>query len=326
MVEHPAVKAWRELQPQRIVPCRIHELKEEDKSAVYRLDGVGAQGSAVIAKLNREGGLLVERTIYEDVLPDVPVPALHYYGFVAEQNGRDCWLFLEDAGGEAYASANTSHRRLAGHWLARVHTSMAGMAVAARLPDRGPAHYRDHVRSARDTIMRYLSNPVLTDSDASELTALVVLLQALEARWDHVEGCCTAMPRTLVHGDFQARNMRVRMSRRGLTLFPFDWELAGWGVPAPDLDQSTGQTACVDLTAYWSGVRKTWPHYEVHDIQEWAVYGQLFRLVASIHWHSLELAYEWVDALMYKMRFYRVVLAQVIQRMYLSSHAPGWKA
>jgi aminoglycoside phosphotransferase (APT) family kinase protein len=159
----------------------------------------------------------------------------------------------------------------------------------------------------------------------SELLAIVSLLDALEVRWDHVEGCCTAMPRTLVHGDFQARNMSVRMSQGGPALVPFDWELAGWGVPAPDLDQSTGQTACADLTAYWSVVRKTWPQYEVHDIQQWAAYGRLFRLLASIHWHSLELAYEWADVMMYKMSVYRVVLAQVIQRMHLASQALGWK-
>jgi hypothetical protein len=322
VLEHAAVKAWRELEPQRVDPCSIHALKEKDRSAVYRLDGVGAAGSAVIGKLNRQGGLLVERIIYEEVLPLAPWPTLHYYGFIAEPNGRDCWLFLEDAGGEVYSSHNTAHRRLAGQWLGQMHTSMAGVAAAARLPDRGPAHYLEHVRSTCATIMRYLSNPVLTRGDVSELLAIVLLLETLEARWDHVEASCAAMPRTLVHGDFQARNMRVRTSQRGLVLVPFDWELAGWGVPAPDLDQSMG----ADLTAYWSVVRKTWPHYEAHNIQQWATYGRLFRLLASIHWHSLELAYdwyEWVDKLMYKMRFYRVSLAQVIQGLRLSSQAPG---
>jgi hypothetical protein len=215
ILEHPAVKAWRELQPQRVAPSAIHELKSKARSAVYRLDGVGAAGSAVIAKVNRKGGLLVERTIYEEVLPFAPWPTLHYYGFITEQNGRDCWLFLEDAGGETYSSYNTTHRRLAGQWLAQMHTSTTGGTAAARLPDRGPAYYLEHVRSARDTIMRHLSNPVLTHSNVSELLAIVSLLDVLEVRWDQIEGCCTAMPRILVHGDFQARNMNVRMSQGG---------------------------------------------------------------------------------------------------------------
>src|SRR6059058_6167551 len=60
--EHPAVKAWRALQPQRVDPCSIHNLKEKARSAFYRPDGVGARGSAVIAKVYSKGGLLVERT------------------------------------------------------------------------------------------------------------------------------------------------------------------------------------------------------------------------------------------------------------------------
>ena len=54
MEEHQAVKAWAELAPRQVIPKRLIALKEHrklsSKSAVYRLDGVGPAGSAIIVK------------------------------------------------------------------------------------------------------------------------------------------------------------------------------------------------------------------------------------------------------------------------------------
>ena len=48
MQEHPAVRAWAELDPRQVIPKRLVALKEHrkmsSKSAVYRLDGVGPGG------------------------------------------------------------------------------------------------------------------------------------------------------------------------------------------------------------------------------------------------------------------------------------------
>src|SRR5882724_10900500 len=50
-LEHPAIRAWNELYPERMEPQKIETLKKKAKrSAVYRLEGLGPQGSAVIAK------------------------------------------------------------------------------------------------------------------------------------------------------------------------------------------------------------------------------------------------------------------------------------
>src|SRR5438876_2131520 len=48
--EHPAVKAWRELQPAWVGPESIHVLRERMSSATYRLIGVVPGDSTVIAK------------------------------------------------------------------------------------------------------------------------------------------------------------------------------------------------------------------------------------------------------------------------------------
>ncbi len=55
--EHPAVKAWRKLRPKWGDPERItvlKELKKSAKSAVYRLEGITTEDTAVIAKRCRK--------------------------------------------------------------------------------------------------------------------------------------------------------------------------------------------------------------------------------------------------------------------------------
>jgi thioester reductase-like protein len=44
-----------------------------------------------------------------------------------------------------------------------------------------------------------------------------------------------AMPRTLIHNDFNSRNLAFRRSPQGLTLCAYDWELASIGLPQYDL-------------------------------------------------------------------------------------------
>src|SRR6266487_3633994 len=72
LLDHRAVKAWRRIQPESFEPRNIEVLKlTKKKSAVYRLIGVGPNGSAVIAKRVRTETATVERTVYETVLTRV---------------------------------------------------------------------------------------------------------------------------------------------------------------------------------------------------------------------------------------------------------------
>src|SRR5438874_3259062 len=81
---HPAVHAWRQLYPDaellRITPLRVRRRK----STIYRLEGAGRAGGAVVAKrCGKETGL-VERTVYEEILPGLSLPSLRYYGFLED--------------------------------------------------------------------------------------------------------------------------------------------------------------------------------------------------------------------------------------------------
>ena len=84
---HPAMRAWCELQRAWIEPGRIEALRVEQKAATYRLNGVGPSGASVIAKRCRTATARVERMIYTQFLPRVPVPGLACYGFLQRDFG-----------------------------------------------------------------------------------------------------------------------------------------------------------------------------------------------------------------------------------------------
>jgi hypothetical protein len=321
-LEFPAVKAWGELRGEPVEPGRVEVrlLKRKSRSAIYRLAGVGPGGS-VIAKRCRQADAAAERTVYEEVLPHLPVTALRCYGSVGEGDGRFCWLFLEDGGGQDYSPERAEHRALAAGWLGLLHTSAARLDVAARLPDRGPGHYLGHLRSGRAAILGNVTNAALTAEDRAVLKAVVSQCDALESRWDRVERVCDRMPRTLVHGDFVVKNVNVRPGPAGPAFLAFDWETAGWGVPAPDLVQALlpGRVCSVspDIATYWAVVRESWPHLGIEDLRRMAELGRVFRLLAMIHWLSLDLEYPWVSKPMAGMRVYRAEMTRGLE-------AGGW--
>ncbi len=318
LLEHPAVKAWSELQPRRVEPESIAILCEMKKSATYRLEGVGLADSAVIAKRCRQADAVIEQTIYEEVLPHLPITAIHYYGIVEEPNSEFCWLFLEDAGREEYSPYIEEHRVLAAQWLGFMHTSAARVAPADLLPDRGPGHYLEHLQSGRDKILRNLANPALKADDLVVLKSIVSQYEVLESRWCQVKEFCEGLPWTLVHGDFTGKNLRVRVGPAGIALLPFDWEDAGWGVPAPDLAQSAlrgsgGFSANPDVATYWSVVRDHWPSLDLQTMQRLANCGKTFRCLAAINWNAQSLAYECPEWAMGDMRIYQAEMVDAIQ-------------
>src|SRR6266700_2849114 len=100
LVEHRAFQAWSRLRPEPVEPAGLEVLKLKTKSAVYRMPGLGADGSAVIAKRCKRGTALIERIVHEEILAHLPLPAARFYGFLEDPADPEfCWLFLEDAHG-----------------------------------------------------------------------------------------------------------------------------------------------------------------------------------------------------------------------------------
>jgi len=143
-VPHPAALAWSRLTGTDAAPTRVSVLKRGIKSQVYRLHGL-LDGSAMIAKRRPIDAARIERTVHEQILPDLPVPILRWYGFLEDEDAAFGWLFTEDAGDEA---ATRSHDALIARWLGTVHA--AGAERARRLlPERGAAQYLAQLRGPR---------------------------------------------------------------------------------------------------------------------------------------------------------------------------------
>ena len=292
---HPVARAWRKLTNRQAVPKSIEIIRERVRRAeeiyrttskpfVYRLTGVGPDGSNVIAKRYECAAASTECAIYQDVLPYLPVSTLRYCGLVADDDPQFCWLFLEDAGEEPYLLNAEEHRVLAGRWLGVMNVAAQQLRTATRLRDRGPGFYRKLLLTSRETIREIVENSIFRDRDSTLLQALISHCDAVERQWERIEQFCNRMPRTLVHGDFAIQNARVRSVSSGKNLLLMDWEGAGWGSPAPDLAQFVGGSLSPDLGAYHAVVCATWPGIGLGELERLAEIGRMFRLVSSLDW------------------------------------------
>src|SRR4029453_17702500 len=95
--DHPAVLAWARLHGHKQLPDAADVLKtgKAGRTSAYRLWGLGPGGGGVIVKCGSAAALEFERSIYQEVLPSLPLPSLRCYGFL--EAGSTAWLFLEDA-------------------------------------------------------------------------------------------------------------------------------------------------------------------------------------------------------------------------------------
>ena len=327
LLAHPAVQAWCQLNPDHVVPDRITPAKFKPNKprpnlAVYRLEGVGADGAAVIAKRCTRGGGQIERTIYERILPHVPLPGPRYYGTVprsAEDPAEDgCWLFIGEIHGEKYDRLSPDHRAAAARWLGILHTEAQAAAAQAGLPDAGPTRYHEQMRATRDVIRDQVDNPAFSTADVAFLDVLVARFDELDEDWDRLVRTGTGLPPTLIHGDFNGKNLRMQASPQGLRVGAFDWEDAGWAVPAVDLaqavDPSCHISASPDLATYWAVVRERWQHCDQADIERLATCGAVWRAVAAITWEAHHLARPWADAFIPNLRLYEAELTHALDR------------
>jgi hypothetical protein len=296
---HDAVRAWLALHPRQTPPDRITILKpEHQKSAVYRLEGGGLAADAVVAKRCRRATALVERTVYEEILPYVPHPTLRYYGTWDDPQSNLSWLFVEDAGETRYSPADPRHRILAARWLALLHTSAERLVTSVALPDRGLEHYSGLVRAASSVLADSLANPAFDSGHLRALERMLLCCDLLLARWSELQRLWSEMPVTFVHGGFYGKNVRVRNRDGQPVLFAFDWESSGWGVPAIDL-------AHEDLAVYWAAAGGHWPYQTLQNVETLARIGKLLWALKAIPEEAPVLASPWVDGVMGKMVYYR---------------------
>jgi len=320
LLEHPAVKAWGGVQPNCVEPDQIEILKQKEKSSVYRLAGVGPNNSAVIAKRCKYEKAMIERAIYEEVLPFLSVPTPKYYGFIEEQDGIFWWLFLEDVGDQRFSPLIANHRSLAAQWMGEMNTAIDTSNLNSNLPNQGPEYYQLYLRSAREMLPNIRIFYSLEAIHQELLNDIIYMCEFLEEHWNQIEKFCNQMPRTLVHGDCQVKNAHIRSSQTGLTFAPFDWANAGWGLPATDLGQlslpyKNLPPTVPDCETYLSLVRNEWPDFDLETVQQLANLGQIFwsLKVISLSVPEFDDKRTYLEGLLYNFSVYASVLATAIQ-------------
>ncbi len=312
-VEHPAIEAWRALGHRAVDPQGVETLKQRNRASTYRLLGMGPRGGSLIAKRCRRSTGMLERTIYQEILPILPVSSLRFHGLVEEGDGEFCWLFLEDAGTEECCGLTEKHGLVVAHWLGAMHAAAADLALEIDLPERGPAYYLEHLRSAHDAMLQSLAEPDLPAQDVAILEEVVTQCRLLADCWHRLERLCDGMPRTLVHGDFVAKNIRVRREPEGLALLTFDWEVAGWGIAAADLVQFGFGWLRSGLSVFASTVRRRWPNLTVNDIDCMADVGRIFWLLTVLSAESEGLSCRAGRKPVEKLGVYRSWMAQALR-------------
>ncbi|HET7249389.1 MAG TPA: phosphotransferase [Gemmatimonadales bacterium] len=283
---HPALLAWRIFRSCEEPVQRIEVLRQHGVNAVFRLVGVPAAADTVIAKRMPRAKAQAERTMYERVLPHVPVAVPRYYGALAgDAPASETWLFLEDVGSERYSDTHPEHLALTARWVAGLHGSASAVAAARELPDGGPDRYYRHLIAAAEKLEQRLSGPGLVRDDVTLLRGVADQVRGLASRWGDVEELCGGLPATVVHGDFRPKNVYLRRTGNGLACYPIDWETAGWGAPAADLTR-------IDVAAYWSAAREWVEGLSLDAVYRLAQVGQVLRTIAAIDWECTSLRFE----------------------------------
>jgi len=313
--DHEAFQAWRQVHRDDVTPGPIEILQRNKKAAVYRLAGLGPGGTALIAKRSRYVTGDVERIIYQQILPGIPVASLRCLGYVGDPSREFSWLFLEDARDERYSRLNPRHRALAGEWLGEMHLAVATGAAAA-LPDRSLGYYLRVLRDCRAGLELFAG---AAPADAAHLLAsFISFCEQIEGRWPGMKQACAVLPETLVHGDFATKNVRIRNNGTCDAILVFDWQFAGWGTAAVDLAQFIDRVVSPDLEAYHAVVARDRPHLGPQDIRRIAACGNILRLLDQLRWalSGLRVAEpKWAAKAAALLRAYEAMAAETLRHL-----------
>ena len=156
-----------------------------------------------------------------------------------------------------------------------------------------------------------LAHPSIKDSSIVSFEALIEDLDVIESGWAHVEQVCLGVPRTLVHGDFVPKNVRVRGAGDDAHILAIDWETAGAAPPAADIamipDGREGRRA------YFEILREAWRSLAWEDIERLYRIGQIFRLLDCVQWESPSFRHAWIERAQLRMLHYQRALHDLTQ-------------
>jgi aminoglycoside phosphotransferase (APT) family kinase protein len=318
---HPAVRAWRSLSPGNRSPSNVIPLyapkvstrvtKDRRKSAVFRLDGCGPAGTNIVAKSSQTETASIERTVYEEILCNLPISSPKYYGHVEIEDLH--WFFVDYANGDDWQIENPAHRELAIEWLAEMHATSIHMDALSLLPRRGPDYYLSQLTTARQRMLENLSNPALDSASVRILDDFIRRSSLLESHWSEVAAFCETLPESLVHNDFLGKNIQVRNTKTKPTLLVFDWEMSGRGVASADLFRFFERARATSVDQYWKQRKSFGSSIALQDVEYLFIVGALFRLMDAVEWASQRLLTEYPNRKIHHIRAHTEKLNQLSQ-------------
>jgi aminoglycoside phosphotransferase (APT) family kinase protein len=155
------------------------------------------------------------------------------FGAVADRRRGRYWLFLEKVPGrEMYQVGDFALWKQAARWLAGMHGHFAARkdlhtrAEAARLLRLDRDYYRRWMRRA---------GAFAPAAAGPRRKAVRARLAWLADRYDNVVDRLSALPGTLLHGEFYVSNVLVQEAGAAVRVCPVDWEMAALGPGLIDL-------------------------------------------------------------------------------------------
>jgi Phosphotransferase enzyme family len=305
---HPALDAWSLFADGDTTFVGDEVVKWTKPSQVYRLRDSSSTRS-LIAKRGQRNALDFERSLYEHVLPGLRVRSASYYGFLWEPGTDFAWLFIEDLGDGRFQVANESHRTEAAGYLGALHSS--AVAMSDGLPGRRPEDYLACLREGVERLVQALATLPLSLKERAIVGSVIAKCADIESAWPLIEQACVDLPSGLVHGDFVGKNVRLQRLNGNDATIPFDWESAGFGLPAADLAMFGGYELGAAGVRYLDEMRDVCPQLTAEDLRRLADLGVLFRTIHAVAWASL-LWPGWVERPLRKLRAYDAELVSAL--------------
>ena len=170
---------------------------------------------------------LREIEVYRDLLDGAGLGTPAYHGSSVDPAGDRYWLFIENVSGPVlWQVGEFAVYEEAARWLAKMHATLAPAT-----PPRSLLRYDAGLYGAWIDRAREFAERRSTPWDDATRSAVI----GLAGRYEPVVERLTALPVTVIHGEFYPSNVIVQPQTAGVRIAPVDWEIAAVGPGLVDL-------------------------------------------------------------------------------------------
>jgi hypothetical protein len=210
------------------------------------------------------------------------------YGAVNDPERQRYWLFLERVSGPLLWQVGSMDTwQEAARWLARLHSAFSGISAASAAAGQVPLLcYTEELFGT----WRIRAEAFLCQQKALRTSDLFRRFFRIMSRYDRVIDRLSALPVTLVHGEFYPSNVIVRRTSGRGRICPIDWEVAAVAPGLIDLAALCSGEWSMDqqkllVSAYLEEVRPTGPKSgALREAIDSVLYCQLHLAVQMLGW------------------------------------------